>query len=415
MPHLFDGGEEVETWVVSSLLLLLGVIYASEQKKNEQRINKIPIRVNVNGIRGKSTTTRLISAILAEQGFVNLGKTTGTAARKFYGLAKTEQEIIRKPSGVNISEQLAVIAEAAANGAESLVCECMAINPLYQKIYQDKMIKANVGVIVNVLEDHLAEMGPTTDQIAQAFTSTIPRNGTLIIPQDAYTDYFTRIAKARNTAVFIADEGEIPPGYLDQFSYYIFPNNVSIPLAFARAMGIPKQVALAGMLKANPDPGALIIDYLEVGGKTCTFVNAFAANDPSSALAIWQALASEGRLDGFGAKPLLIFNCRADRVDRTEQFAASFFRFLETEFDLLVMGNVLGPILKGYSQGTLGKVGRLLNLENQSGVAVRDRLYEIIDDRLVLCLGNIHGEGEVFLAAISEWSSELYRQKANLA
>ena len=38
-----------------ALLLFLGI---KEKRKNEENIKKLPIRVNVNGIRGKSTATR---------------------------------------------------------------------------------------------------------------------------------------------------------------------------------------------------------------------------------------------------------------------------------------------------------------------------------------------------------------------
>ena len=41
------------------------------QKRN---VEKIPIRVNINGIRGKSTVTRLITSILTEAGYKTVGK-----------------------------------------------------------------------------------------------------------------------------------------------------------------------------------------------------------------------------------------------------------------------------------------------------------------------------------------------------
>ena len=44
-----------------ALLLFLGI---KEKRKNEENIKKLPIRVNVNGIRGKSTATRLITGVL---------------------------------------------------------------------------------------------------------------------------------------------------------------------------------------------------------------------------------------------------------------------------------------------------------------------------------------------------------------
>ena len=93
-------------------------------------------QVNVNGIRGKSTVTRLVTAILAEAGYNVVGKTTGTAAR-FITSDLEEESIARKPEGANIKEQLACIRRAADLGAEAMVCECMAVNPEYQVVVQD--------------------------------------------------------------------------------------------------------------------------------------------------------------------------------------------------------------------------------------------------------------------------------------
>ena len=39
--------------------------------------------------------------------------------------------------------------------ADSLVNECMAVNPDYQITFQKDLVKANIGVIVNVMEDHM--------------------------------------------------------------------------------------------------------------------------------------------------------------------------------------------------------------------------------------------------------------------
>ena len=41
---------------------------------------KLKIRINVNGIRGKSTITRMTCAVLKEAGYKVIAKTTGTAA-----------------------------------------------------------------------------------------------------------------------------------------------------------------------------------------------------------------------------------------------------------------------------------------------------------------------------------------------
>lgn len=111
------------------VLLLLGI---REQRKHQKYVDLIPVRINVNGIRGKSTVTRLITGILTAAGMKTIGKTTGTSARMIYWWTYEEKPIIRRREGANIGEQRRVVYEAARRGAEALVCECMAVNPDYQ-------------------------------------------------------------------------------------------------------------------------------------------------------------------------------------------------------------------------------------------------------------------------------------------
>lgn len=130
----------MESWVFYLIVFLAISIGAAllifEKRRNEKNLKKLKIRVNVNGIRGKSTITRLITAILKEAGYKVVGKTTGTAARILYWNQEEEEEIKRKPRGVSISEQIRVVNKAAKVGAEALVCECMAVRPDYQKVFQ---------------------------------------------------------------------------------------------------------------------------------------------------------------------------------------------------------------------------------------------------------------------------------------
>ena len=360
------------------------------QKRN---VEKIPIRVNINGIRGKSTVTRLITSILTEAGYKTVGKTTGTAARMIYWFQDDEDLIVSQPQGANIGEQLKVLQKAADLNAEALVCECMAVNPDYQKVFQFRMLEANIVVIVNVLEDHLDVMGPTLDQIAQAFGATIPYNGFLITIDCAYTDYFKQIAKERNTKVIIADNSKITDEYLAKFDYMIFPDNASLALAVGEALGIDEETCFKGMLNAHPDPGAMRITRIGDEDLNCTFVNGFAANDPQSTVNIWERVKE---LEYNTEDPIVIMNCREDRVDRTEIFVSDVFPKIQTH-TLVAIGEVSEPITTAFNNGQFPNVKNYINLEYAEPDKIMETLNPLLKDRMVFGVGNIHGQGEAFI------------------
>ena len=70
-------------------------------------------------------------------------------------------------------------------------------------------------------------MGPTTKQIAYAFSRTIPVNGTVIVPDCEFTEFFKQEAKIQRK-VIVADGGKIRR-LLDKFNY-LYSNNCAMPL-----------------------------------------------------------------------------------------------------------------------------------------------------------------------------------------
>ena len=87
--------DEKKLLVVLILLTLIPLaLLIVEKLQNERNLKKLRIRVNVNGIRGKSTITRMIFSILREAGYHVVGKTTGTAARSSSELATVNNEQI---------------------------------------------------------------------------------------------------------------------------------------------------------------------------------------------------------------------------------------------------------------------------------------------------------------------------------
>ncbi len=376
-----------------ALIFFVFILGVYEQINHNKNLNRINIRININGTRGKSTATRLITGILKEAGVKVVGKTTGTSARIIYW-NKEEEPIKRGRLGPNIIEQKTVVKKAVKLGASAFVTECMAVNPDYQIIFQEKLVKANIGVIVNVREDHMDVCGPTLDFIAESFTATIPKNGTLIIDDSSYNDYFTKEAKKRNCRVLIANEKEIPDGYLEKFKYVIFPENVAIALAVAKALNIDKDTALRGMLNANPDPGALMIHSLDNKSPTY-FVNGFAANDPRSTRMIWEHITALG----YPTKnPMVIVNCRPDRVDRTLQLAEEVLPNLNIDI-LVAMGQTVNPITEGVNSKKISP-RKYINAEGLSPHEVYEIIKDSLINRVTYGIGNIHGGGNELVELI---------------
>jgi poly-gamma-glutamate synthase PgsB/CapB len=376
----------------AAIVLLIGIL---ERHKLERNIKRIPTRILVNGIRGKSTVTRLLMGMIKEDGQRVAGKTTGTSPRLFFWDREEEEPIIRSLQGANISEQKMMVSKAARRDVSAFVTECMAINPEYQHVFQERFVQANITVITNVMEDHLDVMGPTVDQIAGAFGKTIPKNGYLVIPPNTYERYFHRLAKKRNTKVVVADPSSIDEAYLAKFPYMMFAENAAFGLAVAEILGIERDVALSGMLRAPVDPGAMRVHQFGKKSAPSYFFNGFAANDPTSTINIWNKIQEQ---DYPSENKAVIMNCRDDRVDRTIQFAEEVLPKIEAH-KLILTGKEVTPIVQAYEDGKL-LVNELINLEKQSTEQIMDSVTQLEPGSLIYGIGNIHGGGQELADAI---------------
>ncbi|MBU4350651.1 poly-gamma-glutamate synthase PgsB [bacterium] len=301
-------------FIFGTIFLIWGII---EQINHLKRVNKIPIRIHVNGTRGKSTTTRLIAAGLREAGFKVLAKTTGTLPRLI--LEDGTEIPVKRRGNANIAEQMKIFTEAVKRKANVLVLECMAVNPEHQWVSEHKMVKSTIGVITNVREDHLEDIGPGLTNMVEALKLTIPQKGILVTAEKNYFPLFKEQADKLKTKIIWADPDDISSKIIKKFDYMNFKENVSIALQVNKLLGVDEEVSLRGMLKANPDPGALKIYKLLKKNKILFFVNAFAANDQRSTLLIWENVK---KIFDLNNSPVIgIINSREDRALRAIQFA----------------------------------------------------------------------------------------------
>jgi gamma-polyglutamate synthase len=378
----------------AQLLVLTTVILiaagAVELWLHRRNLRKIPIRIHVNGTRGKSSVVRLIAAGLRENGIVTCAKTTGTLAR--FILPDARELPIFRPAGPNVIEQRRIVATAAAYGAEALVIECMALQPELQALSELKMIRATHAVITNARPDHLEVMGPGAPDVAAALAGVTPVGGKLYTTELSELETLKRAADDRKAELIPIDAetvGAIGRSELEPFSYTEHPDNVALALRVCEDLGVERAVALAGMWKAKRDPGALTECVIDFFGRRLVFVNGFAANDPVSSEQLWN-LALE-RHPGVERR-IALFNCRDDRPERSIQLGADLTRWSPADY-VLLMGS--GTYLFARAAVRAGfDSTRLLFVEDLHDDEIFERIVSLTgSSALVMGLGNIGGQG----------------------
>ncbi|PPK95382.1 poly-gamma-glutamate synthase PgsB/CapB [Kineococcus xinjiangensis] len=286
--------------------------------RHRRRLQQLDVRVHVNGIRGKSTVTRLVAGVLREGGMLTVAKTTGSAARVIG--PRGEETPISRRGAATINEQIDVVAAHVHEDVEALVIECMAVRPLYQQFSQDYMVRSDITVITNVREDHQEEMGETLEEIADSLAVTVPRGGVLITSEDRphLRERLRRRAEERGSRLVYADPESVADEDMRGFDYLQFKENVAIGLAVARLLNIPRAAALRGMWKSVPDVGVVRLRTYDVLGKRVLWVPMFAANDRESVVLTFSTLKP---IFPPGAPVIGILNNRRDRGRRAELFA----------------------------------------------------------------------------------------------
>ena len=363
--------------IIIIILCLFCIFYLFfEKRRSECQRETFKYLIHVNGIRGKSTVSRLIDAGVRAGGYKVFTKITGTSPR-IIDTFNVEREINRKGKA-NIKEQIKTINWAYREGAEVLITECMAVKPEYQYICENKILHADINIITNVREDHLDEMGKSLDEIASSLANTIPTNGAIFTSDEKYFDFFKREAIKKNSKVFINREEK------EEYWEIDFPSNVALALEVCKYIGIDEKKALEGMKNYHRDPGVLKVLLYKNRENKIYFINAMAANDPNSTEIIIDRLSKK---DYWNNKRYLLVNNRGDRVSRWEQYI-SFVKKIDKKFDKILISGENRELFQKYllkekiAKEKIERVGNASDFDS------------IEKDILILAVGNICGNGE---------------------
>ena len=366
--------------VLFIVIIVLSVLYVGyivfEKLYNDKIRKSFKYVIHVNGIRGKSTTTRLVDAGFRKLGFKVFSKTTGTFPR----IINTEgtEVPVKRLGPANIREQLKMMRKAYKEHAEVVVLECMAVNPELQDICEHKILHSDVTIITNVREDHIGEMGDTLEELAAALALTTPVNGTLIIHDENYIDIFKEAAKKNNSNLVVAEKLD------DTSDIDTFKDNVENALMVASVLGLSKEEFYEGMKSYLHDEGS----YKELRIDNTIFINALSVNDPESLkMNIDEVIKKYDEED-----ITILLNSRDDRPTRTLQH-------IDLLKEIKCKKVIVSGSSKAYIRRKLNKFG--INVE------ILKNIEDLKKESIILGIGNIGGIGKKILAYFEENGEKL--------
>ena len=356
------------SWLSVALSALCLIYLIIERLLADRYRKKLVHIIHVNGIRGKSTVTRLIGAGLAAGGLRVMTKTTGTLPMVIDPSGR--ETLIKRHAPASIHEQFFMLRRAARCGAEVLVIECMAIDPALQAVCQHKILRADIGVITNVRHDHTDIMGSSLPEIAEALMNTIPKNGVLFTADADFFDAMREKAERLSSRAVLSDAGgeESPSG---------FPENEALAAAVCAELGVEEATARKGMAAYHPDPYA----FCTLAFGSNVFLNALSCNDVDSTMLVYQKAMRALQ----NSLPLiLLINDRADRPERTRQMLTLAKR-LEPK-TVLLLGDHKAYLIRALKRALPETSVRPL----KDAASLKENDYE---NSCILAVGNIKNEG----------------------
>ena len=297
----------VLVFILSLLLLIAGVI---EKSAHLSRVRKIPIRIHVNGTRGKSLLTRLLTTLFTEEELRTASKVTGETPAVFYP-SRGWQPWYRL--GVpRIREQIHFMKKAEKQGVEAIVVENMAISPEIMGIAENEIVQSGLSVFTNFRADHQETMGKSMEDIVHAMSHALPRNGCVILPASELSHEFVNKTRERNNDLVLS-EVKSPKG---MGGIGVFDDIFGLARLVGQRCGLSKESIQATLeTVGRHDLEDMLFPLPGIPGRS--FVNLFSCNDVHSSKRLIAAFEDKGLIQSpYG----IVLASREDRPLRTMAF-----------------------------------------------------------------------------------------------
>jgi len=283
-------------------------------RSHREYLDDIDTRIVVSGIRGKSSTVRLLDDVFNRRGYDVLTKITGNHPT----LLRNGDVIPIERTGpyTTLYENIDVLREFGSQlrsyaPEDVAVFENQGITEYTTRLINERFLRPQIVVVANVRQDHQDTLGKTLGDLARAFARTIPAGTTVVNGEqnDVLAEYMRREIRQQDAEMV----------------------RVTIPSDQRGRIGAETVYACNDVLRlldTDPIPEAQLNAYLDaiqprwVQLPRGRVYNGAEINDIESTEAVRAALAGDSEV-------LPFVYLRADRRSRS----ASFARYLNTLAD----------------------------------------------------------------------------------
>lgn len=307
------------------ILVCLGIEYA----RLTRSLHKIPIRILVNGTRGKSTLVKIIHEILRQSGQKAFAKTTGDEPLEY--LPDGQIKMISRNAPASIIENIGILRHWANEFPEAIVMECMALQPEAQRNLSTHIFKPNYILISNIHFDHAEAMGDQLREMVSTILECINDSANILttnqveekLKQFGKSLANIRIAKAER---FPERFYSIPSQLVDQ--------NWSLIKSMTDQLNINLQIAYHCFREVHLSMNRKV--SIRNPNLNYSFGNLFSINDHESA-AMFIQHSRQNQISK--AQEVVLFNARSDRPVRTKYFAELVLQEFPQNINIWITGS----------------------------------------------------------------------------